>query len=993
MNYLITAALLIPFASAAQQPKTDTARPKTVVLDSVTVNTGYQVLTRERATGAYSQVDNRTLNLQPGPTILQRLESVTSAVAFNKKNNTAPAISVRGLSTINGPVAPLIILDNFPYNGNIEDINPNLVESVTILKDATAASVWGTRAGNGVIVINTKKGKYNQPLTVDYSSTLQVFSKTDLSYRKAVSAGDYIDLEQFLFDKGYYNALLSNPSHPAVSPVVELLDQKSRGLITAAAADGVIATLRQQDLEEEYRKYRYSNHTVNQQHALQLSGGSSQLAWSAALGYDCNFSELAERYQRYTARLENSIRPAKNLRVTASILYTGTTGSSGKGAYGSDRYLYPYTRFYDDNGNPLPQPRDLRMSWTDTLGAGRLLDWNYYPATNYRYTPQTTGTGSLLGNLALQYQLAPGLSLEARFQYESRQEERSSLMEAASYDTRYYINIYSQLNYTTGMVTRPLPMGGILDRSSNGIRAGSWREQLNYTRSFGRHQLVALLGQETREIRTEGEAWRVFGYDPETLTGTLTDQKNNYPVITTGELYPLPGMNEFAATLNRFVSFFGNAAWTMDRKYQLSLSGRRDASNLFGVNTNNKWTPLWSAGAGWELSGESFYKWAALPFLKLRATWGYTGNADPGRSAIITVQSLGNSLSSGLPSARVRQFPNPDLRWEKVGQGNLGLDFSSRGGRVSGSVDYYVKHAKDLLATAPVDITAGLNRNGVTKNIAAMKGRGIDLVLNTKLATGRLKWSASLLLNWNTDKVTKVFFTNPAASSWISDGASITAWEGRPVHSIISYAWAGLDPANGNPRGYLSGLVSTDYTALTGSGTTLDQLVYSGPSLPQWFGSLSNSVEWKQFRLDVNISYKFRYFFKRQPLHYGDLFAVDHYSTADLSRRWRQPGDEAVTDIPSLQYPLAANRDYFYSGAATLVEKGDHIRLQFINLSWNSTVGKPGRYLKKQVQLFVNAANLGILWRDNKRGLDPDYSVTGLLPPPSFALGLKLNFQ
>ncbi|MEQ1625516.1 MAG: hypothetical protein ABL870_12530, partial [Sediminibacterium sp.] len=593
----------------------------------------------------------------------------------------------------------------------------------------------------------------------------------------------------------------------------------------------------------------------------------------------------------------------------------------------------------------------------------------------------------LLANVGLQYQILTGLNLDYKYQYEYQTAQNNTLYDNQSFFSRYYVNLFSQINNSTGVVTYIVPKGGILDRSSDVMKATNFREQLNFNRKFKRYQLSAVFGNEIREVRNTSGTYRTYGYDPEIVTGGITDLKNRYPVITTGDLNNIPGgENLFDETVRRYVSFYGNAALTYRDCYNFTLSARRDASNLFGVNTNQKWTPLWSAGLGWDISKEPFYKFSMLPYLKLRATYGYTGNADPNRSAVITIYSLGNSLSTGLPGARVRQYPNPTLRWEQVAITNIGLDFSLENNRLSGSMEWYWKKGIDLFGNSPVDITTGLNSTSVTKNIAGMKGTGIDIFLNSINTKGKLGWTTGLIFNYNSDKVTKAYLTTTNADRFIEDGNGITAIEGRPVHSLISYKWAGLDPLTGDPQGYVNGVVSKDYNNIISSGTAIGDLQYSGPALPRFFGSLTNSLNWKGLELNINISYKFQYFFKRKPLIYGDLFATDKKSTNDFANRWQNPGDENFTDVPSMQYPANGSRDYFYASSATLVEKGDHVRLEFINLAYQLNLKSKENKRATKMVLYVNANNLGILWRANKRGIDPDYALSDIPQSRAYAI-------
>ncbi|MGC4102466.1 SusC/RagA family TonB-linked outer membrane protein [Ferruginibacter sp.] len=998
MQFIITIVLMCAIQfSFAQKPGLPDS-PKTsspLVLDSVVVfSNGYQVISGNRATGSYTQVDNKTLNLQVSPNILARLESVTNAVAVFRKGGSMPAITVRGLSTINGPTAPLIILDNFPFEGDINSINPNLVESITILKDATAAAIWGTRAGNGVIVINTKKGRYGQPLSIDLSVGTQVVDRPNLHALHTISSSDYIDVEQLLYSKGYYNSQLSSSQHPTVSPVVDLLDKQARGLVSATEASNQIAAWHNTDVQSQLEDSYYQK-AFNQQYALTFSGGSNRSAWLAALGYDRNNSSLSESYSRRTVKLETSFNPVNRLRLTVGSVYTNSYTHTGKDDYGAQDYLYPYSSIFNTDGTPAAFDREYRKSYTDTLWAGKLLDWNYYAADNYRHQYTTVATDHLLIDLAAQYRFNKGFSFEYKYRSEQERAETQSLGDEQSYLARYNVNLFSQVNAATGIVNYIVPKGGILDDTHAATVVNNYRAQLNYNHSWGRHHVTALAGNELRQIHTTSSANRTFGYYKDLALGAAADMRNQYPLITTGAMAYLPaGPVNFSDQLKRYVSFYANANWNFDDKYNFSLSGRRDASNLFGALTNDKWTPLWSAGAGWEISKEHFWHNKQLSLLRLRASYGYTGNADPSRSAVVTVFLFNNSAATGFPGYRILQFPTPHLRWEKTGISNIGLDFGLSSGRINGSLEYYSKRSKDLFAYAQVDPTAGIGNTGIVQNIGSMTGKGIDLTINSRNITGKFAWSTNLLFNYNTDRISESYLNGGLVISYVNDGTALTSIQNKPVHEVISLRWAGLDHTSGNPQGYLNGALSTDYPALTGSGLTVNDLEYSGPAMPQIFGSVTNEFSYKKFSLLVNISYKLGYYFKRKPLYYLALFSNDRRSTSDFAARWQQPGDELITDVPSLVYPVPSNRDNFYTSSAAIVEKGDHIRLQFVNLSYKFSL-KTG--LQKNnyynMQCFLNAANLGILWRANKHGLDPDYPANVIPSAAAIALGLKIFIQ
>jgi TonB-linked SusC/RagA family outer membrane protein len=979
--------------NAAALPATIVLQTNTRSLGEVQVNTGYQALPKERATGSFEKIDNKLLNQQVSTSILPRLEFIANGVFFDKKTSVSNTnITIRGLSTIRGPKAPLIILDNFPYEGDISNINPNDVESITILKDAAAASIWGTRAGNGVIVITTKKAKYNQALHIELNNNVSIGDKPDLFYYNNITPPDYIDLEQFLYSKGYYNSSINSSSKPVLSPVIELLVKKANGSIAAAEADARINAMRSQDLRNEFNKYLYQKST-NQQHAITLRGGTDKMTYLFSTGYDNNMGNLAEKYRRINFTGENSYKINNSLQLFAGITYMQTGNTAGRISYtgitsGNGR-MPLYTLLADSAGNALPVMQQYRQPYLDTAGAGKLLNWNYYPLTDHNNISNTGKTNTIIANLGLNIRLMKGLVAEVKYQLQRQAGTNNIVYNDASYFARNMVNSYSQLNRATGVVTYKVPRGGIFSGINTLMQAHNLRGQLTYQLKRKQHELNILAGAEGRQTVNSSNSLILYGYNDNILTAGSVDYTTAYPNYVTGSTSFIQGPNTPTETNNRFISFFGNAGYTYRSKYTLTISGRRDASNLFGVRTNDKWAPLWSAGAGWDISKEKFYRVKALPYLKLRATYGISGNADPSNTAVSVLTYLDNSPYTLSPMANISQYANPDLRWEKVAMLNVGVDFRAFNNRVQGSVEYYRKKAKDLFGNAPVDYTV-VPVNRLDKNVASMKGTGWDITLNTINIDKAFVWTTNFNFSISKDKVIDYGLPNRQATSFLGGGVGISAVPGRPVYSVYSYKWAGLDPTTGDPMGYVNGKASKDYTFLTGASYLVDSLVYNGPAFPVVYGSVGNSFSYKGITITARLAYKFGYYFLRSSVHYLNLFA-SRQGHGDYALRWQKPGDEQFTNVPSMVYPAVSRREQFYSSASVLVEKADHIRFQYISIDYD--VKKAFKKLPvKNCNLYLNINNLGIIWRANKHGIDPDYRESAILPSKNYAVGIRTTF-
>jgi TonB-linked SusC/RagA family outer membrane protein len=953
------------------------------------VNTGYQSLPKERATGSFTQIDNKRYNEQIGTTVLDRLPTIANSLTVMPgrifPNNQ---MTIRGLSTLNGPRDPLIILDNFPYDGNVQNLNPNSIESITLLKDAAAASIWGTRAGNGVIVITTKKGQFNQPVSLDVNSSINIIEKPNLFAIKNITPGDFIDVEKYLFSNGFYDASLTNTPYMAQSPVVDILEEERNGQITSDQATTSIDKFSNHDVRNDFSKYLYQK-AVNQQYAINMRGGTNNLAWNLSAGYDRNLNELAADYNRLNLHYQNSIRPISKLLITTGILITESTNKAGRPAYGdistANGSIPPYTQLADANGNPLPISKDYRQSYIDTAGGGKLLDWNYYPLLDYKYVDNTTTLHDMIANIGIQYKINNDFNADIKYQYERQQSKNRVIYDQQSYFARNLINLFSQVS-STGQVTYKVPEGGIVDLSNQELISHNVRGQLNFNHSWNKHNLVGMAGAEIKDLNNNGNIYRTYGYNSNILTFGSADYTNTYPTYVTGSSQFIPNNADFSNTLNRFVSLYSNLAYTYNKKYVLSISARRDASNLFGVNTNDKWNPLWSTGLGWDISKETFYRSSLFPYVKLRATYGFSGNVNPNNTAVTTFKYQGTSPYTLSPIATINNSFNPDLRWEKIKIINIGVDFKTKNNIISGSIEYYQKKGIDLYARVPIDLTVGLASSTVLKNAASIKGNGVDIELNTLNLNKLIKWTSNWEISYYKDKVTKYYASSVSGDNFV--GGTGGAIEGYPIYSLFTYKWAGLDPATGDPRGYLNKQISNDYATLITD--SIQNLKYNGSALPLFFGSLGNTLSWDRLSLTVRITYKFGYYFLRESINYDALFnnSAGH---SDFSKRWRQPGDEKHTNVPSMVYPNDYNRDFFYDNSEVLATKGDHIRLQYINFSYECMPKKMRRSLKSLKASFA-INNIGIIWRANKLGLDPDYSNSQIPPAKNYALGLTATF-
>ncbi len=535
-------------------------------------------------------------------------------------------------------------------------------------------------------------------------------------------------------------------------------------------------------------------------------------------------------------------------------------------------------------------------------------------------------------------------------------------------------------------------MGGILDETDSSYQANNIRLQLNFDHYFNPDQsFTAIAGAELRDVEGSILTTRLYGYDKDLNGGKGVDYISAFPQFPGGGVSQIPFLDHSQTTSDRFLSYYFNSSYHLLQRYILSASVRKDESNIFGVKANQQGVPLWSAGAVWEISRESFYhadRW--LPFLRFRLTDGYNGNVDRSLSAFTTavVNSPGSLYNA--TTASIVNPPNPSLQWEKIHIVNAGLDFATKDSRVEGSLEYYIKYGQGLIGPTTLDPTTG--NTELTGNTAAMTTRGVDITIRYGKEFGSVRWTAVFLFSYSKDKVTGYQQKQSSIEGYLNSGF-FNPFEGHPLYSIYALKWAGLTRQTGDPQGILNDTTTTDYADILNSGD-FRNLVYAGSATPTFFGSFRNSFTWKQFDFSFNILYKFGYYFRRPSINYYALFSGSSPGHPDFDKRWMNPGDEKITNVPSLSYSTDPLRDIFYTYSQALIEKGDHIRLQDIRLSYDLKKPPFAKQFMQSAQIYMYANNIGILWRANHQGIDPDAvpGITNYPDPKSLTIGIKLDF-
>lgn len=967
-----------------------------LIMQEVTVSTGYQNVLKERATGSFVLINEEQLNRRVSPDILSRLEDIAPGVIFNRGRSSTRTndISIRGQSTLFANAKPLVVIDNFPYDGDLNTLNPNDVESISILKDAAAASIWGARAGNGVIVITTKKGGFNRKLQWSFNNNLSVGAKPDLFEEPRMSVNDYIDTERILFNRGFYLAAENSLAKPALSPVVELLIARRDGKIGDPDLNNSLNKLKTNDLRNEIDRYYYQP-SVNQQYAVNLQGGSSNQSFYFSAGYDKQrAARVGNDDSRITASLKHQLLFLdQKLKWDASLYYVSgfqqlnappqPTWSAGP--------LYPYASLTDEQGNPVSVNKDLRNEYLQSVKGAGILDWEYRPLQELNALNNASRTNDIRWNAGLRYQLNPWLNASVLYQYGLVNQSQKNLQTEQAYAVRDLVNQFTEI-LPDGTSIRNLPAGGILDRTAFSQMGHTLRAQIGTEKQWlARHEFSAIAGYEMKDLNNQSALSRSYGYNSDYSTNIRIDyvtsfKRFNLPSTTRS----IPYVDNETDRTDRFISWFANAAYTFDKRYTVSSSARIDKSNLFGVSANQRALPLWSAGLSWNVEQESFFPFKNLfSSLKIRGTYGYNGNIDKGVSAYTTAlfNSGANSLTR-LPFAQITNPPNPDLSWEKVKIWNGGLDFSLKNKSISGTLEIYTKRGEDLIGNMIVPASSGITR--FRSNTASTLTRGLDAQISALIIKGRsFSVQSTLLASLLKEKVTAYEVFAPLRS-YLQSGDGITSgnlpFEGRPLYAVYSLRSAGLDPATGDPWGYFNGQISKDYNGIM-AGLKAGDILYHGPARPSFFGAWRNQIGWRRLALSANISYRAGYYYRRNSIIYGNNMGLGRHG--DFAQRWQKPGDEQFTEVPSVSLTTNVNRDFIYQFSETLVERGDHVRLQDIQVTYTLQQRHLQKMPFQSVQLYLYANNLGMIWKASSAPYDPDYQDGTL--PRTIAAGLKFT--
>jgi len=908
-------------------------------LNEVSVNTGYQLIKPEQSTGATSRIGTKDYESQISTDFLSGLTNkLTGLMIENDPNNL---FQIRGISTISGNAQPLIVLDGYPTELSLDLIDPNEIKSVTVLKDAAAAAIYGVRASNGVIVIERKQATPGKQ-RIDFRSTFGFTPKDNYSrYRWDKNASS----DDIAYDEAAYKNVLSkdtwaNITNPTTgtptnypAPVL-IMAQQDAGLITADQANRELAAIGSYNNSADYSKL-FLRTATTQTYNLDMSGGNENALYYITTNYTGNNLEQDDNdNNRFLLSARTTLKFSKRLSLELTTDYQEERTYSVP--IPDINQVYPYEHFEDSYGNPLSINVNSRVNPYYNANAMSLgfLDQQYYPLVDMNQVTDKTHTVNNRVTANFRYLLGNGFDLTFGGVYEHSNTAFNDYDGAQSSTAQQIINTYASIGATG--ITYNIPQGGYLEQANEETSSITGRAQLNYNKHIGKdHSINAILGTEIRDVKDQSNSAAYFGYNDQTLLQqpvnyqTLMGSPFNTGYFQYNNYLGYNGLFNQTYTDNRFLSGYSNIVYSYQDKYSLTGSIRIDQSNLFGTDPKYHYKPLWSLGAGWNIDKETFMQnvdW--VKSLRMRLAYGFNGNIAYNALPQVIAQAGFNELGpTAIPQLSLLSYANSGLRWEQTQNLNLGLDYSIFKS-ITGSIDFYDKKSTDILATTQIDPFKG--GSSALVNNASIDNRGIEVSLHADwLTRPHFNWNTGLILSYNTSKVLQVYNNNitPTSLSYYYLVSSNTAFlKGYPVGAMFSYKYAGVDDT-GYPLVY-----GTNGKAhqLLNPDEGKNDIVYSGNSLPAINGGFSNRVDVGNFYFYCMINY-YGDFKVRVPI--SSPSAV--HPLTGSNNYWKQPGDEKIPGIlPALQY-LDPTVDPYINYLDTYVVNGDYFTLGDVTVSYN----------------------------------------------------------
>jgi len=994
--------------------------------EAVVVSTGYQKLSRERSTASYGFVDSTALTRIIHKDLLSALEGQVAGLRMEVNPNTGEnSPIIRGVGTFSSSVGtqPLIVIDDIPTSLTLDQINTHDVESITVLKDAAASSIYGALAANGVIVITTKQGKTSKA-KVSVNADWHISAKPTFDAMHYASSSDIIDYETAVYDSRVKNSggvsnLFNSFGNNYYSPLYQLYRDQYDGKVTEDQVKSTLNSWRNNDYYDQYRKYAWQNQ-VTQKYNVSISQQTGKDNHYASFGYENNRNRLInDKSNTFTIYLKSTFNITKWLNVKVGLDTRLRSSETPNSSFNNYALQERYAQIKDDNGNLVYSPYvnisgyaggSLNRSVIDRVAdEDGLMPFSFNVLESLDESISKSKNLHLRPFINAEFKIAKWLKYNMQYQYEWTYRKTEQYDEQDTYLMRMTHNAFVD---QSGKCL--LPEGGRYYQNSNTSQRYTFRNQLGFDHNWdsNRHIVTAIMGLELRENYTPRMVQQLmYGYNDTALTSSRTDWASLYTEGWESLVYDqtlrYSGLaTSQSLTRHRYASFYANAGYTLMSKYNVNGSIRWDETDLFGLDTKEQHHPLWSAGLGWNISQEEFMKqFTWLDYLKLRMTYGVNGNVDQTSSTYFVARYKTVSwdpTNTQYLSYSDDNLPNPQLRWERTATFNVGFDFRMLNNKLTGSLEYYNRTGSDLLVRKYLDSTLGATQRVI--NNGKMRNRGIELSLRGEvIRTKDWDFSTSLSLGFNSNKMLYVEHSSTDIASNFITAPSNYLVQGTSYNTIWAYKFSRIVngypvilDADGNEMATFDENGNPKEVKTTSILKGTDALVNCGSTLPKYNGSLQFNLRWKDF--EANALFVFSGGNKLRL----DVTDMNSYklNTTHINDTWSEDNPNANVrlfyQIPTDVQQYASTFSEWWRYCDQHIKRADYMKLRSIAISYNV----PKRFVRPvglgNTKVSVQANNLFYI---SAAGHDIDPEAYGLntgsrslQQPRSVSIGLSTSF-
>lgn len=976
------------------------------------VVTGYGEIEKRKLSSSVSTIKGEDVIELGTSNVDQMLEGKIAGLVSMENTGTpgaAPKIRIRGNSSITGNREPLWVVDGIILDDPVEisaaelnsadhvnlignaisSLNPEDIERIDVLKDASATAIYGTKAANGVIVVTTKKGK-GGGMNVQYTNRFSVKTKPSYDQLNLMNSADRIAVSQEIFERGLSYLTLPAPTS-----------------FEGAMYDWWSHSITFDEYQAQLLKYQKQNtdwfdvlfeNSLSQKHNVSFSGSSGKLNYYASLSYqDDQGTVKGEEYKKYNAFTKLIFKFNKKLSLQLSLRasdsnkdYLHTSVDAYQYAYKTSRALAPY----DENGDLLFYNRSNGNNGTylryNVLGeianSGREIEnrsWNLSSFLKYKVTDW------------LRYENTIGYNVS------------NTTEESYVNNQSYYIAKLRRCNledfdvFDEGLAQETeMPFGGILNRNTTSNSSYTFRNSLRLHKRLSKNEFDVNIGNEIRSNTYSGYQMSRGGYYPERgLTFAQIDHTRYPKYASWVKRNPDKAINN----VQNYLSYYATFIYAYDNRYSVNFNYRTDGSNAFGQAKSNKFLPVYSSSFRWNGHNERFManvNW--ISNLSLRGSYGIQGSVHPDMTPnLIVKQEPIDPISTEFGSSIVR-LPNPKLRWEKTKSYNIGLDLGLFRNKFTLTAEYYHKKGEDQIVSKRVSSISGVN--SISINAGDIVNKGYELAINATLLEKNVFLLSTNIIGFkNTNEV--LTSNNEDTYTWMDYVSGNAYLPGNPVDGFYSYRFGGLND-KGLPT--FEGIDPED-------GATKEErfekmFVYSGQRTPDVSGSFSVFAKYKRLRLNCLFSYSLGAKIRLNNLYsaMGQRLPQPYQNmTADFVNRWRQAGDEDHKIIPTLssdkmsvrtsKYENYIGNNFWqmYNHADMRVVSADYLKLSNITLAYDLSDGLCKKLRLKHVTLRAEGRSLHTWASKELNGQDPDHASFGyntVPATPTYSFGVDIKF-